>query len=60
MGSILVVTLMLSGAPDTKSQRRETTSASCAFEERVIAGMNQVEAEAGTNVRYVSHCAGTL
>jgi hypothetical protein len=58
MGSILVVTLMLSGTPNTQPQRLETTMPNCAWEKRVIMGMNQAEAEAGTNVRYMTYCGG--
>jgi hypothetical protein len=60
MGSILVVTLMLSGPPHTTPQRLETTMPNCAWEKRVIMGMNKAEAEAGTPTRYMPFCSGKL
>ena len=60
MGSILVVTLMLSGPPNLVPQRLETTNPNCAWEKRAVLGMNKAEAEANSNVRYVSYCGGKL
>ena len=60
MGSILIVTLMLTGAPNTTPQRLETTMPNCAREKRVIMGMNKAEAEAGTATRYMPFCSGKL
>lgn len=60
MGSILVVTLMLSGPPNFVPQRLETTMPNCAWEKRLILGMNKAEAEAGTAIRYMPFCSGKL
>lgn len=60
MGSILIVTLMLTGAPNTTPQRLETTMPNCAWEKRLILGMNKAEAEAGTAIRYMPFCSGKL
>lgn len=56
MGSILVVTLMLTGDPSFEPRRLDTVSISCEFERATVAGMNRAEAEAGTNVRYMLYC----
>lgn len=60
MGSILIVTLMLTGEPSLASPRLEATSPNCAWEKRVIMGMNRAEAEAGTNRRYMPYCIGKI
>jgi hypothetical protein len=51
---------MLSGPPNTTPQRLETTMPNCAWEKRVIMGMNKAEAEAGTPTRYMPFCSGKL
>ena len=51
---------MLTGAPNTTPQRLETTMPNCAWEKRVIMGMNKAEAEAGTATRYMPFCSGKL
>ena len=60
MGSILIVTLMLTGEPSTTPQRLEATNPNCAWEKRAVMGMNRAEAEAGTNVRYMPYCVGKM
>ncbi len=60
MGSILVVTLLLTGDPSFEPRRLDTVSKSCEFERGTVAGMNRAEAEAGTNVRYLVYCTGKL
>ena len=56
MGSILVVTLMLTGDPSFEPRRLNTVSTSCEFERATVAGMNRAEAESGSNVRYMLYC----
>lgn len=60
MGSILVVTLLLTGDPSFEPRRLDTVSKSCEFERATVAGMNRAEAEAGSNVRYLVYCTGKI
>ncbi len=60
MGSILVVTLLLTGDPSFEPRRLDTVSKSCEFERATVAGMNRAEAQAGGNVRYLVYCTGKL
>ena len=56
MGSILIVTLLLTGDPSFEPRRLDTVSKSCEFERATVAGMNRAEAQAGSNVRYLVYC----
>ncbi len=60
MGSILIVTLLLTGDPSFEPRRLDTVSRSCEFERATVAGMNRAEAQAGSNVRYLVYCTGKI